>query len=136
VGLCQLDKLPAMLEVRRKNALRYFDLFGDREDIAIQRPPGESSWFSLSFVLRGRLAGHRDALVHHLSKHGVETRPIVAGNFTRNPVIKHLRHSVAGPLDCADELHREGFLVGNHHWDIESQLVRLRELFEDFSSRI
>lgn len=64
--------------------------------------------FPLSFV------GKRSAVVKALGEAGVEVRPVVAGNFTRNKVIGYLDYSVHGDLDDADFIHENGFFVGNH----------------------
>ena len=61
-------------------------------DIEIQTELGESSWFGFSMVLTGKLSGKRQVLIELLTESGIESRPIVAGNFTRNPVISHLPH--------------------------------------------
>jgi CDP-6-deoxy-D-xylo-4-hexulose-3-dehydrase len=128
IGLCQLRKLPGFLAARRANARAYTELFGTLPIVSIQRPQGLSSWFGFPFVLCGALAGRRAEVLARLRDEGFETRPIVAGNFTKNPVIRHLRHSIAGPLTNAERLDADGFLVGNHHYDVAADLQRLRDV--------
>jgi CDP-6-deoxy-D-xylo-4-hexulose-3-dehydrase len=70
----------------------------------------------------------RRDLIDRLSDLGVESRPIVAGNFLRNPVITKLPHSVVGKLNVADDVHENGFYLGNHHLDIQSELRSLSKL--------
>jgi CDP-6-deoxy-D-xylo-4-hexulose-3-dehydrase len=65
-----------------------------------------------------------------LREAGIETRPIVAGNFTLNPVIEHLNYSIHGPLDAANKIHEQGFFVGNHHYDISQQLHQFANLLK------
>ena len=60
------------------------------QNFKIQSETGNSSWFGFSIVLQNKLSGKRKELVKLLSTNGVETRPIVAGNFTLNPVMKFL----------------------------------------------
>lgn len=135
IGQAQLRKLPALVAARRANAVHFQRLFADCEDIQIQRETGESSWFGFAMVLRGRLAGRRAELVAALREAGVEARPIVAGNFTLNPVLKHLRHAVPGPLPNADRIDAEGLFIGNHHFDIAEALARCREIVETVAQR-
>lgn len=125
LGREQLKKLPALVEGRRANAVVFADFFRDRDDVRIQRENGESSWFGFSFVLEGRLRGRRAEVVRALSATGIESRPIVAGNFTRNPVMKHLRADVPASLPAADRVHEDGLFVGNHHFPIDSELQLL-----------
>ena len=60
------------------------------------------------------MAGKRDRVVKRLVSAGVEVRPVVAGNFTRNKVIDYLDYTIHGDLDDADFIHENGFFVGNH----------------------
>jgi adenine-specific DNA methylase len=66
----------------------------------------------------------REKLLTVLQSAGIETRPIVAGNFTRNPVIHHLEHAEIGDLPNSDLVHDQGFFVGNHHFDIKEKLEK------------
>jgi len=104
-------------------------------DIEIQAELGESSWFGFSMVLTGILSGKRQALVELLTESGIESRPIVAGNFTRNPVISHLPHSIHGDLSAADEMHENGLFVGNHHYDLSVEFGLLKQALHTFVDR-
>jgi CDP-6-deoxy-D-xylo-4-hexulose-3-dehydrase len=44
-----------------------------------------------------------------------ETRPIVTGNFLRQPVISYYNHLVHGDMTNANYIHDEGIMVGNSH---------------------
>lgn len=114
LGREQLKKMDAIIDMRRKNAQYFVDKMQRFDDICVQKEIEESSWFGFSMVLEGRYEGKRDALVKKLAELGVEVRPIVAGNFTRNKVIEYMEHSVYGVLDDADYIHENGFFVGNH----------------------
>ena len=79
-------------------------------------------------VLQGKMAGHRAALVDAFKAAEIECRPIVTGNFLRNPVIEKLDHSVSGDIIAADKIDGDGLFVGNHHHPIPQQLDRLIEV--------
>lgn len=129
IGIEQLKRLPRFIEQRRANAARFQELFGDVKGLRIQKEIGESSWFGFSMVLTPEASIPRDAVLARLKSEGVETRPIVAGNFYRNPVIQHLDYHSDPSLPNADEIHDRGFYIGNHHWDVRSELERLRGIF-------
>lgn len=131
-GMVQLRKFPTFLSVRRKNAKRFQECFGPLTEVSFQKEFGDSSWFGFSLLLEGPLEGKRRSLINVLRDQGVETRPIVAGNFVRNPVISHLNHSIAGRLDIADYVHENGFFFGNHHFDIQAELGDLADLVREF----
>jgi len=130
VGVVQLRKLDHMLAERRTNAALFKELFADRNYVSTQTPVGESSWFGFALTLQERLTGRRHEVVEALRAAGIECRPIVAGNFTRNPVIDKLDHSIHGTLDSADKIHEDGFFVGNHHYDISRELELLQDVLD------
>lgn len=123
IGVEQVKKLPELIRQRRLNAARFKSLFGQIAGIRLQSETGESSWFGFSFIVEPDAGVSRDTIVNALRADGVECRPIVAGNFYRNPVLKLLPHDEpASPLKNADDVHDNGFFIGNHHWDVESAL--------------
>lgn len=87
-------------------------------------------WFFSHFERKFR--GKRDEFVRHLNARGIESRPIVAGNFTKNPVIKHLNHVAIPELPAADEIHKNGLFIGNHHYDLSHELGHLGMALRDF----
>jgi CDP-6-deoxy-D-xylo-4-hexulose-3-dehydrase len=135
IGLAQLDRLPAFIEARKANGVKFTSLLQTIEGFRIQKENGESSWFGFSLVLEGKLKGKRSSLVSELTRAGIESRPIVTGNFTRNPVIAHLDHAPLDPLPVADDIHENGLFVGNHHYDLTLQLELLADTLEEFSRR-
>ena len=128
LGSEQIKKLPDIVAGRRANASEFLARFADDENFSVQSETGESSWFGFAFVLRGRLAGRRRDVIAALDEARIESRPVVTGNFVRNPVLDHLRHVEPGPLPIADKVHDDGFFVGNHHYPIDEQLDVLREV--------
>lgn len=125
LGQEQLKKLNNIVRLRRDNAAFWQARFTPHPHVDIQQEIGESSWFGFSMVVRPGAPFTRDQLVAKLNQHGYECRPIVAGNFLRNPVIKHVRHSVHGELKNADYIHDHGLFVGNHHYDIRDKLENI-----------
>ena len=128
IGQAQLAKLPEMIQARRQNADAFQSAFGNLADILIQQETGQSSWFGFAMTLQRRLAGRRRELVKRLQGDGIECRPIVAGNFTANPVMAHLNHRIGSRLTAAGQIDRDGLFVGNHHYPIASQIHRAREI--------
>jgi CDP-6-deoxy-D-xylo-4-hexulose-3-dehydrase len=135
IGLEQLKKLESFVKVRRTNAKLFADFMNEFKEIEIQAETGQSSWFGFSMILTGNLRGKRQALVEILTEAGIESRPIVAGNFTRNPVISHLPHTIHGHLSAADEIHENGLFVGNHHFDLGQEFGLLKQALSDFVDR-
>lgn len=72
------------------------------------------SWFAFPIMVNLVAPFSRDDLVAHLEKHGIETRPIVAGNLGRQPAMEKVQGVSVGELPGADEIHRRGFYLGLH----------------------
>ena len=122
VGIKQIDKIENIINARRHNAALFLDLFKDHPNIICQKEIGSSSWFGFSMVLKNDLLGRRPEVVDKLTALGIEVRPIVAGNFTKNDAIKYLDYDIFGELTQADYIHDNGLFVGNHSRNIKSYL--------------
>lgn len=131
IGIEQIKKLPGFIAARAKNASYLSGIFHN-SSIALQQPTGYSSWFGFGFVLNPSANFTREDVLDHLAQLKIETRPIVAGNFLRNPVMKHLDYRVSGTAEVADKLHTRGFFIGNHHVDISEELNLLVSELERF----
>ncbi|MET0734696.1 MAG: DegT/DnrJ/EryC1/StrS family aminotransferase [Microbacterium sp.] len=118
LGTEQLIKLPGLVKGRRDNARYFQERFAGFEGARLQKEIGESSWFGFSLVLEGPLAGRRADVVEAFGAAGIEARPIVAGNFARNPVMEYLSPIVPDSLPAADKVHVDGLFVGNHHYPV------------------
>jgi len=113
VGQEQLRKWPDMMTKRVQNAIAAKAAFRNVPGIRLQSEHGTSSWFGFGLVLEGHLKGRRKEVIRVLTEHEVETRPIVAGNFMKNPVINLLNWDSVGTFEGADDLHENGFFIGN-----------------------
>jgi len=126
IGREQLRKLPMIVRERRNNAQIFQEILSAHTDLRIQRETGASSWFGFSIIIRPGATLTRTALITALTHAGIECRPIVAGNFARNPVVtQHMPHSIHGTLAHADHLDQHGLFIGNHHYPLESQMALL-----------
>lgn len=132
VGSVQLTKLDDMLSYRRWNGGNFLFRMGKLQGLRPQKELGISSWFGFSILLDGALQGRRKEVLGKLTDSGIETRPIVAGNFTKNPVIKHMHHRIAGQLDVAENIDANGFFVGNDSKDLAAELDLLFSVLETF----
>ena len=132
IGKVQLKKFPKFLEERRKNAEYFTNLLCDSKNYMIQKETGHSSWFGFSIILQNDLLNKRDKIIKFLSQNNVVTRPIVAGNFTLNPVMKHLKFNPLPKLTNSNTIHNQGFFIGNHHFDVTKELKEVHSLLLEF----
>jgi CDP-6-deoxy-D-xylo-4-hexulose-3-dehydrase len=126
IGLEQLKKWPPMLAQRRANAKRFVEAMAEFDWVRPQAEVGDSSWFGFALMLQPHAPITRKQAVAHLQAQGIECRPIVAGNFAKNPVLRYLNHSISGQsLPAADAVDQHGWFVGNHHVPIDQGINAL-----------
>jgi len=137
-GLEQLRRLPAF-NAQRIQSAAYFQKYLNRH-LAIMRlmevlPDAECSWFALPIMLTPECPFKKEEFLAFLEVQGVETRPIVAGNLTRQPVCQLYPELQEPNLPGADAVHERGFYIGLHPFEATKNLDRLAETFEQFIRR-
>lgn len=147
IGLHQLDKLDDILDFRRMNAETFkqemFELyrtgkFGNSGNIRFQSSDkrADPSWFGFSLILEGTLSGKRDFFVTRLKEMGIESRPIVAGNFAKNPVAKLMHCEIHGNLVNAEKVDKDGFFIGNSHLDLTEEIEYFAESLKQICKEV
>ncbi|MEM0940066.1 MAG: DegT/DnrJ/EryC1/StrS family aminotransferase [Bacteroidota bacterium] len=132
IGQEQLNKLDEIVKWRRFNAKKIKELMKDNPNFLLQKEIGNSSWFGFSIILSENNPLSRSEVLYELSESGIECRPIVAGNFTKNKAIKYFDYSIHGELDNANFVHERGFFVGNHHYDLTNEIEFVSNLLNSF----
>ncbi|MFN7504247.1 MAG: DegT/DnrJ/EryC1/StrS family aminotransferase, partial [Limnobacter sp.] len=127
LGIEQLKKLPSLIENRRKNGALVQDALANNPHVLIQQETGCSSWFGFSLIIRPGSALTRADLIGKLNAGGFECRPIVAGNFAKNEVVKYFNHEIHGQLSNADYLDTKGLFIGNHHYPLHEAIDDLKK---------
>lgn len=130
-GSEQLKKMDKIIAQRRENARYFQEKMAAFENVRLQKEISESSWFGFALILEGTLAGKRDKIVKELAEADIEVRPIVAGNFTRNSVIKYLDYTISGELTASDDIHDNGFFIGNHSKNNFEEIDYFISVFEN-----
>ncbi|MGE7752395.1 DegT/DnrJ/EryC1/StrS family aminotransferase [Lysinibacillus fusiformis] len=131
IGSVQLKKLENIVENRRENAKYFLGTFGELKSILIQKEIGESSYFGFSIIVKETSKFSREDLLRVFRKNNIECRPIVAGNFTRNSVIKYFDYEIHDTLKNADFLHENGLFIGNHHYDCKDKLKQIYKIIQE-----
>ena len=128
IGRVQLAKVDHMIKQRRLNASVFIESVGSLPSVTIQRPIGESSWFAFAIIFEN--TQKRSQVAESLRAAGVECRPIVTGNFVRQPVLNFLKYKVSGELDVANKLHDCGMYIGNHPLPLANEITKTAILIE------
>ncbi|NTW77656.1 MAG: DegT/DnrJ/EryC1/StrS family aminotransferase, partial [Syntrophaceae bacterium] len=88
-GLEQLRRLPAFHAQRVANVAyfqRYLNSHSEIMRLMKVSPDADCSWFALPIMLTPECPFKKQDFLKYLEEQGVETRPIVAGNLTKQPV--------------------------------------------------
>jgi CDP-6-deoxy-D-xylo-4-hexulose-3-dehydrase len=129
LGLSQLKRLDSFIEKRIDNAqyienrlnsdkIKMFD--SDKLKFPLDKLLPVNSWMALPFLLDPIV--DRNAVRKMLKENGVDSRPIIAGNFMNQPAAQNVSISVYKGLGNAEKIHTKGFMLGNHHNFSKSQL--------------
>ena len=118
IGLEQLKKLPSLVKERRKNGAYLQELMDDHPRLMIQKEIGASSWFGFSLVVKRGADIDRQYLINKLKNFGIEYRPIVGGNFIKNPVCSYFDYQIHQTLNNAEYIDKSGLFIGNQHYSI------------------
>ena len=121
LGITQLAKLTRMNENRVRNwtnltnALKMHPKWNGQL-IFPQAPEGASPvWFGFPAILADSVAGSLRDYLAKLSELGVENRPVVSGNFARQPGLKLFDSDTDWQaLKGAERIHQRGFFIGLH----------------------
>lgn len=132
IGSEQLKKLPGIIEGRRNNYKKFAALMEEFPMVKTQLEVGASSWFGFSLILTNGALNQRPLLVEALTAYGIASRPIVGGNFTRNPVMRYLKHAPLPGLPNADQVHDNGLFIGNHHYEMANEFDLLQGALQKF----
>jgi len=108
MGLKQLEKLPKIHELRRRNYQLLWDIYKDYEDFfhlpraqALSNP----SWFAFPITIRKGAPFKRNDIVDYLEENLIQTRPYFAGNIMLQPAYSHLMDPVVAKTQYPNSTH-------------------------------
>ena len=117
MGSVQLPKLHAYVEARRENTKEWkseLSVWLDYFDFQHETDKGKSSCFGFPLVRKPDAPFELSSLTRFLNDQGIETRPIICGNITKQPAMKMYEHRVIGDLQHSSNIMKNGFSFGNH----------------------
>lgn len=136
LGIEQIKKLPGFISSRQENGKRFTAAMENDPDILIQQEIGESSWFGFGLVIRPGSKLTRKELVKELNDAGFECRPIVAGNFAKNEVVKYFDSETPFPLKNAEHIDSNGLFIGNHHYSLNDAFLHLKSALNNMKESV
>lgn len=128
IGKEQLKKVPMIVANRRKNSEIFKSIIASFDWLIGQKEIEQSSWFGFSIVIKPDSGVERADLIRLFDEHGIEYRPIVAGNFAKNEVVKYFDYTIHGSLINSDIIDKGGLFIGNHHYDMQEEFSLFKEV--------
>jgi CDP-6-deoxy-D-xylo-4-hexulose-3-dehydrase len=123
-GLVQLDKLDGFIAERRANADKLAAVLPPWLAMQTETPGGQSSWMGFALTITdGR---PRAGVLQALAARGIETRPVIAGNFARHTASLYFDME-SGELPNTDMVHDHGFMVGNAGRPLDREIASFAE---------
>ena len=138
MGMTQIKKLDGFIKKRRKNADYLMSLMKEFNDFFIYQYETKRSfhtWFGFTIIIKDLKIVDRGKLCNFLNKNGIETRVIVSGNFTSQPVVKTFKHRTVGNLENASKIMNNGFSIGIHQNLGNNEIKYIYNIFKKFLKR-
>jgi CDP-6-deoxy-D-xylo-4-hexulose-3-dehydrase len=125
VGKVQLEKWPEQQKGRLHNAKTWSETI-THSNIETPNYDEDSTWFGFPILCKSGV--ERRELLDKCRSAGIESRPIVAGNFVNQPVVRKMPHRIQGNLANSERIDKTGMFFGNDSRDLTAQITRLGEL--------
>lgn len=118
IGVAQLEKLPQIVEARRKNWNRLYEGLKDLEDKLILPQPEKNSkpsWFGFLISVKKGTGKSRVELAKFLEANKIQTRNLFAGNLLKHPAFDEMRETGEG-FRVVGDLKNTDFIMNNTIW--------------------
>lgn len=101
MGLQQLEKLPRIHELRRRNYQLLFNIYKRYEEffhLPRAQTKADPSWFAFPLTIRKGAPFTRSDIVDYLEENLIQTRPYFAGNIMLQPAYSHIMDPLTAQL--------------------------------------
>jgi len=137
-GLHQIKKLDNFIKIRRENAKYWNDTLDKYSKYFIfpKRNLENHVFFGYAITIKENSPFSRSQLTSFLESKGIETRPIMAGNFVQQPAAKLMEWKKSKNLSNSELIMKNSFFIGNHHGIGNKEREYVAEVFQEFMSEI
>jgi len=138
MGLAQLKKLPAFVEVRKKNynyLYGEFQKYGEFFVLPESLSKSEPCWFAFPLTITEKAPFRRKDVVQWFTKHNIEVKVLFAGNILSHPAYTNVKCRVAEKLTNSDRIMRDSFFLGVYPGLTEEKLAYMVNVMREFVSK-
>jgi CDP-6-deoxy-D-xylo-4-hexulose-3-dehydrase len=119
IGLSQFKSLDDFIKIRKTNRdniigkLKTDKRWKNQVDFIYNKDCIKPSWFGLTMLLNKKYKNNRNKIFNKLDKLGIENRPIISGNFLKQPALrKYNLKQKSESFPEANFVHEHGLFVG------------------------
>ena len=131
IGLSQFKRLNQMIKIRSNNrkliidSIKNSNNWNNQIDFLNSTTKVKPSWFGMPILINKRYINKKSKFLNYLNKNGIETRPIISGNFINQPASKLYKlNKRRETFKNADQIEKRGFFIGLHPKKINKNLVK------------
>ena len=137
IGIEQFKKLNKFVIQRRENYKIIKRIISKYNRIIIQKECEFSSWFGFGLIFLTTKNKMKNIL-RIFKKNLIETRPIVTGDFTNQPVMKYYnKKNLKYKLQNCSLINDQGIMIGNSHVALtKAQQLNLKRTFDKINELI
>ena len=121
IGNSQLKKLKKISLIRQQNfksirsALLDDKRYSNKFDIIEENINNKIVWFGIPIILKSTDKNYKNRVTNKLNKFGIDTRPLISGNFAKQPAIKLYKLKINSNLKNANFIDKNSFFIGLHN---------------------
>jgi len=121
IGNSQLKKLKKISLIRQQNfksirsALLDDKRYSNKFDIIEENINNKIVWFGIPIILKSTEKNYKNKVTNKLNKFGIDTRPLISGNFAKQPAIKLYKLNIKSNLKYANFIDKNSFFIGLHN---------------------
>jgi CDP-6-deoxy-D-xylo-4-hexulose-3-dehydrase len=130
----QFKRLKDLMQTRNDNRYKIINQLvnsnnWDQQFTFIKPAPHVSpSWFGLPILISKRFINYKDKFLKYLNQKGIETRPIISGNFMNQPCVKLYKLNEQNEkFPNAQLIDDRGFFIGLHTQKIKRKQLEYLE---------
>ena len=130
IGLEQLKRIKKILSIRKYNFLKIKKSllrnkrFNNQFTILNDQNHANAAWFGVPIILNSNNKKYKQKIMSNLHGKGIMTRPIISGNFAKQPSIKLYKIKINNQLPNSDLVDKKGFFLGLHNIKISDAKLK------------
>jgi CDP-6-deoxy-D-xylo-4-hexulose-3-dehydrase len=130
IGLEQLKRIKKILLIRKYNFLKIKKSllenkkYNNQFTILDDQKNTNAAWFGIPIILNSNKKRYKQRIMSRLHNKGIMTRPIISGNFAKQPSINLYKIKINYKLPKSDLIDKKAFFIGLHNLKITNSKLK------------